>query len=582
MPVDINKVLEQPRSDTLWIWRQQYLKDVHSRKSPWSTQMVPTWAFGEVNMCLMHFGWDLNHCNSHLALLAERTKAAINAVHWLHANMAAAPGVSDGISNGSPAMRASLASRDHMTVDITNHYIGTPYHGLVLIPWCDKNMPAAAMSLFYLNDPWFILCGGSIRPGEDNTDIVSVFQGSGKKDRGEISNEEYIKIHKKSCPGPWACGWMYTANSMFTIFEAMGITPAHNSSTLAEDKIKGKDIVDIPSLAEDIVENHRIPSSYITKSSFENAVRILCVLWGSTNPVLHLLAMAQATKNWENPVEFTEVDIERISKETPFIGNLSPNGEHRMKALSDNGGTPTILRYMLENGHLDGSQKTLTGKTLEEELNNLDDEEYNKNIKALLEKNIIKPFEDPFLNRGHLVYLDGNMWGGWTKVSNAGLSTFEWEAVVFESEDDFLKNYLNKWIWEWSVIVIRNVWPKGAPWMPEMLTPTSKIIGNFGMDTRIALMTDGRFSWGSVWGAPIIGHMEEDWLIRLIKDGDIIVINPETNAMNLTVSDEEIRLRETQYVVRERIEKHVPLSLRQFARGNPNPRTWSLSIDFEW
>lgn len=497
-----------------------------------------------------------------------------------HGNVAAVPWISDGIANGSPAMRASLASRDFMTTDIVNHYIGTPYHGLILIPGCDKNMPAAAMSLLYTDEPGWILCGGSIRPGEDNTDIVSVYQASGKKDRGEITEEQYAHIHEKACPWAWACGGMYTANSMFTIFEAMGLTPLYGSSTMAEDKVKTGEIIDTATLTEDIITNHRTPSKYITKWSFENAVRILCVLGGSTNPVLHLLAMAQATKNWEHRVHLTEEDIERISRATPFIANLAPNGSHRMQALAENGGTPTVLRYMLEHGHLDGSQRTLTGKTLQEELMKLDQWEYQKNLDALFAQEILKPFDTPYLDRGHLVYLQGNMGGGWTKVSNAGLEEFRGKAVVFENEQDFLVNYQNRGIAAGSMVVIRNMGPKWAPGMPEMLTPTSKIIGAYGMQTRIGLMTDARFSGGSVGGAPIIGHMEEDGNIRLIENGDIIIIDPRKNLMELDISPEAIQSREARYIPYERQERHIPMPLRQYARWNPNPRTGSLSIEF--
>lgn len=530
----------------------------------------------------MHFGWDLNHCNMHLADLAKALKANLESIPSgiFHGNIAAVPGISDGIANGSPAMRASLASRDFMTTDIVNHYIGTPYHGIILIPGCDKNMPAAAMSLFYTDEPGWILCGWSIRPGADNSDIVTVYQASGKKDRGEITPREYEDIHEHACPWAWACGGMYTANSMFTIFEAMGLTPLYGSSTMAEDKIKTGERAAVAKITEDIILEHRTPSKYITKASFENAVRILCVLGGSTNPVLHLLAMAEATKNWEYPIHFSEADIERISRETPFIANLAPNGEHRMQALSENGGTPTILRYMLEHDHLDGNQLTLTGKALHEELMAINKEEYEKNLHALFKKNILRPFDQPFLDRGHLVYLDGNMGSGWTKVSNAGLEEFRGKAVVFEDEQDFLMNYQTRWISEGSMVVIRNMGPKWAPGMPEMLTPTSKIIWAFGMHTKIGLMTDARFSGGSVGGAPIIGHMEEDWHIRIIRDGDTIIVDPRQNLLSLDISPEEVQSREEKYHPFKKNEKHIPMPLRQYARGNPNPRKGSLSIEF--
>lgn len=578
----LQKLLHFPRSQTLGSGREKYLRDIHSWVMPGSCQMVPTWAYRKVNVCIMHFGWDLNHCNMHLAELAERLKQAIDGIPAgiFHGNIAAVPGISDGIANGSPAMRASLVSRDNMTTDIINHYVGTPYHGIILIPGCDKNIPAAAMSLLYTDEPWWILCGGSIHTGANNTDIVSVYQASGKKDRGEITHEEYESIHAHACPWPGACGGMYTANSMFTIFESMGLTPLYGSSTLAEEKVKTWEHQDIAKLTEEILIHHRTPSTYITKGSFENAVRILCILWGSTNPVLHLLAMAESTKNWKHPIIFTEEDIERISKETPFLANLAPNGEHRMQILSEHWGTPAILRYMLEHGHLDWSQYTLTGKTLSEELMHIDQDEYMHHLESLFSLGIMKPFESPYLDRGHLIFLTGNIGSGWTKVSNAWLEEFRGKAVVFESETDFLAHYQECGIMEGSMVVIRNMGPKRWPGMPEMLTPTSKIIGAYGMHTKIGLMTDARFSGGSVGGAPIIGHIDEDKGIALIENGDMIRVDPQKNLLELHVSPRELENRRKKYVPYIHPEVHIPMPLRQYARGNPNPRSGSLSIEF--
>lgn len=481
--------------------RDKYIKETKSGESPGSCMMVPTGAYGQDNIGICHFGYDFNPCNAHLETLAKQVQAGFKANSTYIGDIFSVTGVSDGISMGYDAMRHSLVSRDTGALSIINHVSAAPYEGIILIPGCDKNMPASAMALLSMDMPGYILSGGSIKPGhikkdgvEEDIDIVDSFVAAGAKAEGTITEEERRDIQEHACPGFGACGGMYTANSMFTLFEAMGLSPLHSSSIMAEDK--AEETANAYKVLEDMIKADRKPSDFIDKRSFENAARSVCVLGGSTNPIMHLRAMARACD-----IDFTEADFERISKETPFISNLMPSGEYRMADLSRIGGTPAMLKYMLDNGHLDGSAKTLTGRTIAEDLANI---EYD--IDAMVKSKVIKPFEDPILARGHLVLLNGNLGTGWTKISGSGDAPFEGRAVVFDSESEFHEKWEEKVQGEGDIIVIRFEGPKGSPGMPEMLKPTTALVGRYGKKAKIGLMTDGRFSGGSVGGAPIIGH----------------------------------------------------------------------------
>jgi len=526
--------------------------------------MVPTGAFGKDNIGIGDFGFSLNHCNMHLESLGKLVKKGFKRNSRLHPNNFSVPGVSDGISMSYDAMRHSLVSRDTSAISIVNHVSGTPYKAVMLIPGCDKNMPAAAMALLHLDRPGYIMCGGSIHPGNldgKKVDIVSVFQADGAVAAGIMTPEQRNKVLMNACPGPGACGGMYTANSMFTLFEAMGLTPLGSSSTMATEK--RRECLSAYKTLENVLHKNLTPSKILSKESFENAVRIISVLGGSTNPILHLLAMAKAGN-----IDFTEGDFERVSKETPFLGDLMPSGQYRMLDINLAGGTPQVLRYMLDSGHLDGNTRTITGRTLGEDLRGI---EYDKD--RLLKSGIISPFDNPKLDRGHLVLLQGNLGTGWTKISGSGTAIYEGKAVVFENQRDFMENYAERVKGEGDFIIIRNEGPKSSPGCPEMLRPTTLLVGKYGKEAKIGLLTDGRFSGGSVGGAPIIGHVDESidhGLIRIIRNGDPIMVNPAHGTMDLCISDEEITKRTRLYDyyddnenVKNRI-RHSPGDLRMY------------------
>ena len=534
--------------------RAQYISGTKSGLNPGSCMLVPTGGYGKSIIGIGHFGYKFNSCNAHLADLAAMVEEGFKESNFYASIFPAPAGVSDGISMGYDAMRHSLVSRDIGALGVINHVSGATYEGVILIPGCDKNMPAAAMALLSMNIPGYILAGGSIKPGRlegRDIDIVTSYIAAGQFAKGEITETQRRQIQENACPGFGACGGMYTANSMFTIFEAMGLSPLYSSSTLADDK--AGECHDAHILLEHMIKHGRTFRDFVSKESFENAVRIVSVLGGSTNPILHLVAMGKA-----GGINFTEQDFERVSSQTPFIGNLMPSGVYRMKDISEAGGTPAILRYMLENGYLDGNVKTLTGRTLGEDLSRIN---YDKD--RLLKSGVIASFDNPYLTRGHLVMLKGNLGTGWTKISGSGLKPYEGRAVVFESEADFHENWEEKITGDGDFAMIRNEGPKGAPGMPEMLGPTTKITGKFGKHAMIGLGTDGRFSGGSVGGAPIVGHMDEAFesgLIGIINDGNRILVDPQNNRMELLVDRDEISRRVKAYRVPDSVKERIAVS----------------------
>lgn len=557
--------------------REQYLAETKSGENPGSCMMVPTGADGKDNIGVGHFKFRINHCNMDLDKIAAHVCTGIDRNPGLQGDDFGVPGVSDGISMSYDAMRHSLVSRDSSARAIINHVSGTPYRALILIPGCDKNMPAAAMALLHLDVPGYIMCGGSILPGEidgKKTDIVPVFTADGEVAAGRMTQEQRERIRKAACPffpdreiNGGACGGMYTANSMFTILEAMGLSPLYSSSTMTVDKVA--EAAAAHYVIREIMKHDRVPSQYITRASFENAVRITAVLGGSTNPVLHLQVMAKAAR-----IPFTEDDIEKIMRETPFLGDLMPNGIYRMHDLSMAGGTPQVLKYMLKHGHLDGNARTLTGKTIGEDLEAIADES-----DKLLKSGVISSFDNPRLQRGHLVLLKGNMGTGWTKVSGAGLQPFDGKAVYFVDQRDYMETWNERIKGDGDFALIDNEGPKTSPGCPEMLRPTTLLIGKFGKKARIGLGTIGRFSGGSVGGAPIVGHMDETedgGLLGLVRDGERIYIDPANNSMNLVgVSEEEIRQRRANYKMPDRVRARIegsPADLKEYRAGTTTCR----------
>ena len=478
-------------------------------------------------------GFEGNPCNMHLNLLAKEIKNSIiseNLVGLIFNTI----GVSDGITNGTSGMTYSLISREIIADSIETIVNAQFYDGLISVVGCDKNMPGAIIATGRLNRPSILVYGGTIKSGNYNNqslNIVSAFEAYGKKIKGKISDEEYKGIIKNSIPGPGACGGMYTANTMSSAIEALGMSlpfsssnPAESDNKLSETKTIGKSIYNL--LKEDIR-----PKDIMTRKAFENALSIIMVLGGSTNAVLHIIAMANSVG-----VEVSLDDFQNFSDKTPFIANLKPSGDFLMEDLHSMGGTPALMKYMLENGYLHGDCLTVTGKTLEENL---------KNVKNSVDSKIIKSFEKPIKNSGHIQVLYGNIApeGAVAKITGKEGEIFEGLAKVYENEFEAIKGIEND-VNKGDVIVIKNSGPKGGPGMPEMLKPTSAVIGA-GLGKDVALITDGRFSGGS--HGFVVGHITPESYdggpICIIRNNDKIVIDAKNNKIDLKIDKKEFDKR---------------------------------------
>ncbi|WP_185869684.1 dihydroxy-acid dehydratase [Blattabacterium cuenoti] len=477
-----------------------------------------------------------NPCNIHLDQLAKKIKSSIKK-RYLIGFQITTIGVSDGITMGTSGMRYSLPSReliaDSIETVIDSHY----YDGVISIPGCDKNIPGSIIGLLRLNRPSIIVYGGSISSGYYNgnkLDIVSSFEALGKKKSCKITEIEYKNIVKNSCPGPGACGGMYTANTMASALECMGMMLPYSSSSPSTSKNKIVECEEVSKYILNLLEKNIKPKDIVTKDSIENGIKLAICLGGSTNLVLHFLAISKSAN-----INFSLKDFQRISDQIPLIGNLKPSGNFLMEDIHMYiGGIPVIIKYLLNEGILSGNCLTVTGKTLSENMENVPNINFSHKI--------IYPLDNPIKKNGHIRILYGNLSpeGSVAKITGKEGTFFRGKANVFNSEEEANIAILNNQIYSESVIVIRYVGPKGGPGMPEMLKPTSYIMGS-GLGKKVALITDGRFSGGS--HGFVVGHITPEalsgGLIAFVKNGDFIKIDAEKNTITLEVDEEEIQKR---------------------------------------
>ncbi len=480
-------------------------------------------------------GYEGNPCNMHLNDLAKLVKKGTKNedVIGLIFNTI---GVSDGISMGTPGMRYSLPSRDLIADSMETVVQAMSYDGLITVVGCDKNMPGALMAMIRLDRPSILVYGGTIDSGCHNgekLDVVSAFEAWGSKVAGTMTEVEYQNIVEKACPGAGACGGMYTANTMASAIEALGMTLPFNASNPALSDAKKEESVKAGEAIRLLIEKDIKPSDIITRKSMENAIRLVTILGGSTNAVLHFLAIARAAN-----IEFTLKDFQNISDNTPFLADLKPSGKYLMEDVHAVGGIPAVLKYLLRKGLLHGDCLTVTGKTIAENLLDVAD---------LTEgQDVIKPIENPIKATGHLRMLYGNLAseGSVAKITGKEGLSFRGKAKVFEGEYKANDGIRDGKVEKGDVVVIRYEGPKGGPGMPEMLKPTAAIIGA-GLGNDVALITDGRFSGGT--HGFVVGHIapeaQEGGAIALIKDGDYIAIDAESNSITLEVSEEGLKER---------------------------------------
>ena len=484
-------------------------------------------------------GYEGNPCNMHLNDLSTFVKKGTeeaNLVGLIFNTI----GVSDGISMGTQGMRFSLPSRDIIADSIETVVQAMNYDALITVVGCDKNMPGALMSMLRLDRPSILVYGGTIAAGCHNgkkLDVVSAFEAWGEKVAGTIDEKEFQNVVHKACPGAGACGGMYTANTMASAIEALGMSLPYNSSNPAVNDAKEKECIEAGKSLRFLLENDIKPSDIVTRKSIENAIRLVIILGGSTNAVLHFLAIAKAAK-----INFTLADFQTMSDSTPFIADLKPSGKYVMEDLHHVGGIPAVLKYMLSEGLLYGDCLTVTGKTLAENL---------KNVPDLSEgQQIIRTLDNPIKETGHLRILFGNLAkdGAVAKITGKEGLSFTGKAKVFNGEFETNDGIKNGKVKKGDVVVIRYEGPKGGPGMPEMLKPTSAIMGA-GLGKDVALITDGRFSGGS--HGFVVGHIspeaQDGGTIALVQDGDIITIDAVNNTINVEISDEEIQKRKASW-----------------------------------
>ncbi len=497
--------------------------------------------FKKAQVGIVSMGWDGNPCNMHLNDLATSVKESINKVDGLLGLRFYTIGVSDGISMGTDGMRYSLVSRDVIADSIETNAGAQYYDGIVAIPGCDKNMPGCIMAMGRLNRPSIMLYGGTIAPGHYNgqdLNIVSTFEALGQKIMGNLDENSFKEIIRNACPGAGACGGMYTANTMASAIEALGMSLPYSASNPAVSEEKQKECDAIGDAIKLLLEKDIKPKDIMTKKAFENAMTVVMVLGGSTNAVLHLIAMARSVD-----VDLTIDDFQKISDKTPMLADFKPSGKHLMQDLHQYGGVPSVMKYLLSKGMLHGDCLTVTGKTVAENLQVATDLDFEA-------QDIVMPLEKPLKATGHLQILYGNLaeGGSVAKITGKEGERFEGIARVFDGESHFLEAIQNKKVHAGDVVVIRNIGPKGAPGMPEMLKPTGALIGA-GLGKTVALITDGRFSGGT--HGFVVGHItpeaHEGGLIALVQDNDIIEIDAINNKLVLKVSEEEIAKRRAEW-----------------------------------
>jgi dihydroxy-acid dehydratase len=490
---------------------------------------------------VVSMGYDGNTCNMHLNALADDIKKSIweNDLVGLTFHTI---GVSDGMSNGTPGMRYSLVSRDVIADSIETVCGAQYYDALIAVPGCDKNMPGSLIAMGRLNRPSIMIYGGTIAPGHykgQDLNIVSAFEALGQKIAGELTEADFKGIIQHACPGAGACGGMYTANTMASAIEALGMSLPYSSSNPALSEEKQKECADAGKAIRLLLERDIKPSDIMTRKAFENAVSVIMVLGGSTNAVLHMIAMAKSVG-----VSFTQDDFQAISDKIPVLADFKPSGKYLMQDLHQYGGVPAVMKYMLSVGWIHGDCLTVTGKTMAENLATVPDLDFTK-------QDIIHPKESPIKATGHLQILYGNLatGGSVAKISGKEGDVFEGPARVFDGEQSLIEGINSGKIKKGDVVVIKNVGPVGAPGMPEMLKPTSAIIGA-GLGKSVALITDGRFSGGT--HGFVVGHITPEsykgGLIGLVEDNDVIELNVPNRKMTLKVDEATIAKRRAAYV----------------------------------
>ncbi len=485
---------------------------------------------------IVSMGWDGNTCNMHLNDLAKVVKQGV----WdedLVGLIFHTIGVSDGMANGTDGMRYSLISRD-VIADSIEAVCGAQYYdGLIALPGCDKNMPGSIMAMGRLNRPAIMVYGGTIAPGHykgQDLNIISAFEALGQRIAGQLDEADFKGIVMNSCPGAGACGGMYTANTMASAIEALGMSlpysssnPALSEAKLAECRAAGKAI-------RLLLERDIKPSDIMTRRAFENAIRVITVLGGSTNAVLHLIAMAKSVG-----VAVTQDDFRTLGDITPVLADLKPSGKYLMEDLHNIGGVPAVMKFLLKEGMLHGEELTVTGKTIAENMEAVPDLDFDT-------QKIIFPLNQPVKPTGHLAILYGNLapGGGVAKISGKEGERFEGPAVVFNGEKELIAGIQSGRVKAGNVVVIQYEGPKGAPGMPEMLKPTSAIMGT-GLGKNVALITDGRFSGGT--HGFVVGHIQPEAFdggpIALVHDGDLIEIDAATHTITLKVDDATLAAR---------------------------------------
>jgi dihydroxy-acid dehydratase len=482
-----------------------------------------------------------NTCNMHLLSLAGKVKEGVEAAGMIGMRFNTI-GVSDGISMGTDGMSYSLQSRDLIADSIETLMGAQWYDANISLPGCDKNMPGCIMAMARLNRPSLMIYGGTIKPGYRNgqkIDIISAFQSYGEFIAGSISDEERLDIVKKSIPGPGACGGMYTANTMASAIEALGMSLPYSSSTPAVNPEKMEECFNAGAAIKHLLEIDLKPRDIMTREAFENAMVLVTILGGSTNAVLHLIAMARAVD-----VALTIDDFQAVSDRTPFLADLKPSGKYVMEDLHNIGGIPAVMKYLLSNGLLNGDCITVTGKTIAENLAAVEP--------VSPDQQVIHQLDNPIKASGHIRILKGNFapGGAVAKITGKEGLTFSGPARVYDCEEDMLKALEQKQIGKGDVVVIRYEGPKGGPGMPEMLTPTSAIMG-VGLGGDVAMITDGRFSGGS--HGFIIGHVvpeaQEGGPIALVEDGDIITIDATRNSISVNLDDETLAQRKAKWTM---------------------------------
>ncbi|MBL7980021.1 MAG: dihydroxy-acid dehydratase [Bacteroidetes Order II. Incertae sedis bacterium] len=480
-------------------------------------------------------GFDGNPCNMHLAMFASLQKKSVQEAGMVGLIFNTI-GVSDGITNGNDGMRYSLPSREIIADSIESITGAHFYDGLLFTAGCDKNMPGAIMAMLRMNRPAIMVYGGTISGGHykgEKLNIVSAFEAYGKKLQGKINEEDYREIIKNACPGPGACGGMYTANTMSSAIEAMGMSLPFSSSSPARSEAKRRECQTVGDAIRLLIEQDIKPKDIITRASLLNAMKVITVLGGSTNAVLHLIAIART-----GGIELCMDDFQQISNTTPLLADMKPSGKYLMEDLFQIGGIPALMKFMLREGLLDGSCLTVTGKTVAENLTNVPDFPEDQDL--------IRPLSNPIKSEGHIQILYGNIAkeGAVAKITGHEGDRFVGKAICFDSEADLNNGIYDGLVKPGHVVVIRYVGPKGGPGMPEMLKPTSAIMGA-GLGDSVALITDGRFSGGT--HGFVVGHVTPEAMeggeIALIQDGDIIVLDAKNNSISVEISEEVLATR---------------------------------------